>query len=1471
MTTITAQDWVFSDVGSGIKPNIEIAPDGRIYIASMRESTTDGYVKLISVNNGVGMEELVSEGYFYGPLDLAVNNSGVPIIAYHDHLTNGGDLAVARKMNNAWLIEFVESTGHDGWDGTMALDASGNIHTVSTDGSGGVEYAFYDGQSWTVSTITDVNAMYQFGTDIGIDQNGEVHVSYFVDEQSTLYYAHRTNNEWVIDTLGTNAIFPSLELIDGEVFIAYYQGSRTGSVWEQFGQIRVAHKRNGTWTHTTLDNVDQLNTGSMTGARAIVDLKKDRNNRLHIAYSNRKLVKYGQRVNANWQIDTVLNLSLQNQNLGQQTSLAIDSTGLAHIAVYRRLANPSNGTIMYAKSPGFIIDTTQEPSLILTCPADTSFFCDVIPTPELAGMPMVDSTVTLSFSDLTSPGCHGMFVIVRQWIAVRGELTDTCVQQISLQPNSFDALSIRDTVVVELPCDFGLNDIPQDSFPVACGLSLDSVSYGAIAFGCDISQVIRSFHLSSACEDSNLRIDQVVSITHPQDFNVDDFTITADNGTGNGSIQLEIESCTGDFSISWSNGDSTLTANNLVAGEYNVVVTSPRGCSDSINFVIQLVRDDFGLICPPDTTINCNVLISPNFTGLPIVRGYNLVTFVDSFLQECPADIIIQRTWIASSDSLSVPADTCVQLITVEVDLFEDFMTIDTLEFDGICLTSLNDPILEGLNLPCNIGIDSITFEFIENTCARKVWEASWTFGDQCRDTSIMIRSILISNNPAVVDFASVIIEPDTGSASGRIILDPACVDGQLNYLWSNGGMDTAIVGLTAGIYNLVVTNDLLCTDTFSFEVSGMMDTMQLSIICAPNSTVGCDIDVANLPFQSPILIGYDSLSFEDTVLQDCPTDQLFRRTYIAYRDGQARDSCTQTITRKAPDITAAILTDFPDTLRIATVGCVEDIRAIAQTELTLGCGFTMISDSISFDSITCSAVIGTRTVSVSSQCLDTILTISQTILATDLIIAKLDSTRIVGDTGSNTGSIEVFLTGCIASDSLSFVWSNDQLGSRIDSLASGEYVVTVRAASGCETIYSFFVPQIDTTFRSLDCPIDVTLMCGTEISLELTGEANIVGYDSLRYEDIVVSACPANEVTRRIWFAYLGGNKADSCEQIITILGADIAAIQVRALVTLSNVCVEDIPSIPVDNIPLNCDITLDSIYFANDTINCNQTELRRIYQFSSACRDTSFTREQTIQLNNIRVSRFVAATILPDDGTRTGSISVSLTSCSDSLSYVWSNGDVGIMADSLRAGRYTVTVRNQTGCSDSYDFTVPLDPDAILDTMLRMTVVGRDSATLRIDSVYLVMNDNSTMPISFSQTDSVINLMSNIKVSDVNEVCVIRNESPVIDLTVSDIVRGQLTILGLARSCAEDLLAGDVNLSGNISGADLVLMRNVLLGNRQSYPSNISWAFVNRDVFPVRPQVSAAVCAPLTVENKLSALVHLQGIKLGDYRCTE
>jgi len=197
--TVTGEgdfDWEVLEIHRGVRPDLALDAQGRAHVAYGLERQP-GFVKH-SLISDTTVTSTVAEGYFYFPLEIAVNADGVPWIAYHNHDFEDQVVALAQDLDaGEWLVLRTESPGHDGWDSALALDADGRPHTISIDPSGfgsdvGLEYGFFDGDNWTVQQVGSGPLMYEFGTTIALDSAGNPHATFYNDQSTDLMYASRT-------------------------------------------------------------------------------------------------------------------------------------------------------------------------------------------------------------------------------------------------------------------------------------------------------------------------------------------------------------------------------------------------------------------------------------------------------------------------------------------------------------------------------------------------------------------------------------------------------------------------------------------------------------------------------------------------------------------------------------------------------------------------------------------------------------------------------------------------------------------------------------------------------------------------------------------------------------------------------------------------------------------------------------------------------------------------------------------------------------------------------------------------------------------------------------------------------------------------------------------------------------------------------------------------------------------------------
>ena len=349
--------WAIEDVDRGTKPALALTSDGTPYVAYMLESMP-GFVNN-AIKNGDSWDITnIVEGYYYGPLDIAIGPDDTAHVAYHDHQGNTfnpskGDAVYAVLRDGAWTTQDAVDPGHDGWDNRITVDADGRPHMSGVDpeefGGDGVEYyRLNDSGEWEVESVGSGPLTYKYATSVAVTPDGIPHVSYFAQPDNNLIVASKNGSGWeldVVDSTGDAGLFSALLADnDGGLHISYLQRTSNTS-----GMVKYAFKAAGSaeWEITELDVLDKLSFG-FVGARNITSVALDSNRHPWIAYSDEKNLKLAIWNGREWLIESVVDAG--SSVLGQLVVLKLDANDEPHLTYFEVTdKSPLAGLVKYAK------------------------------------------------------------------------------------------------------------------------------------------------------------------------------------------------------------------------------------------------------------------------------------------------------------------------------------------------------------------------------------------------------------------------------------------------------------------------------------------------------------------------------------------------------------------------------------------------------------------------------------------------------------------------------------------------------------------------------------------------------------------------------------------------------------------------------------------------------------------------------------------------------------------------------------------------------------------------------------------------------------------------------------------------------------------------------------------------------------------------------------------------------------------
>ncbi len=1311
--TSFGQGWGSSPIGIGVKPDFEIDASQTIHVSFIEdEGSTVGNVTYTIIRNDSVISEMVQVGSFLGPVDLELTSSNAPVIVYNNVATNVADLEIARLDQSMWSIENVVNDGFDGFEPSVVMN--GDVPLISSINPTDEVLEFISGATGSITTETIVQdqgiVVNYGGTDIVALGNSTYGVCYHSITDSTLHYASNTTGSWVVEDIQKYGSNGSLALDgSGNVTISYYtyDVDSGGTIGTQ-GAIHYGIKGDSLWTSEVISSATDVVFGNGMAAQEMIDLEYDSQGSPHISYVTTKSINYAVRNTNTWAIQEITNLNNSADVYGQQITMVLDSADSPHIGTFVRGADNSESVLYFRRTNN---DMVQE--LGLSCPQDTMLMCGLSIDTTITGIATAMEGATVTFMDSIVQDCPQDLMIMRYWIASNDTQSDTCVQIITQEVDDLSATAlISDTLMIDGICVDDVSDMTSDSLSLSCGAIIDSIIYNVDSVKCDYTQLSKTWYVSHDCIDTlSTTLTQIILVTDVPIINITDTTIV-NTSDSSGSIAISYTSCDMDnVSFLWSDGSSADSITGVNAGTYGLTVSNQMGCMDSFTFVIDLVvdttmmMDSTTFICPADINIACEFLITPDITGEPTHSGYDTVFFVDNQIQDCPMDIILERSWIAQIDS--TVSDTCIQMITSTFDSLDMFAIEDTLSFNNICFDDLASLIREALEIPCNITLDSISFSLDSTSCEYIELSADWSFDIGCSDSVFTGSQIIIIEDPLVAELSEPTITHDTASALSALDLDLICPADSISFSWSNGAETLDIDSLMAGDYTLTVSNTLGCFDSFIYNVPLVtIDSINLVLSCPSDTTVSCDTSIDPISTGMASAMDHDTLYFIDSIVDACPEDLIITRSWIASNNTMS-DTCIQTIT-----VERASFSDIGalDTLSFSGL-CTNELElALDSITVDLPCGFVVTAVRNSADTIIGNIEYISRGYTISDTCRDSIDLLLQTIEIIDIQSFKIDNINITSDAGDSSGMVSYDIV--CAPDSISFLWSDGSMDTILRNVPGGNYSLTITDISGMTIDSLNFEVMSSVIDVTITCPGDTTISCDSALDPSITGMATATGSDTLFFVDTMVDSCPADLIITRQWIAS-NDSVSDTCTQTITVLRNAFETISVMDTIVFDNICIEEFDGLLASTAPsLGCGITIDTTIVALDTMRVDFANYNRSWTISDACTDTTMTVSQVIMITNLQSLKIENITITPDAGDTSGMIIYDLTCAPDSISFLWSDGSMDTTLMNVPGGTYSLTISDVSGMTiDSFSFEV-------MSTVVDVTITCPGDTTISCDS---------------------------------------------------------------------------------------------------------------------------------------------------------
>ena len=308
-------------------------------------------------------------------------------------------------------------------------------------------------------------------------------------------------------------------------------------------------------------------------------------------------------------------------------------------------------------------------------------------------------------------------------------------------------------------------------------------------------------------------------------------------GMANGIATALATGGEGNYSYSWSHGETTAMVNNLIGEQnYCVTVEDGNGCLNDTCFIQPLVINLVPII--PNDSLDCigdmdGVLNISAFAGLP--------PYIFSWEN---ADNSLNGNGILNQDYEEV--------------IFQDLpagnysVSINDVNFDTVVVVQIWEP--DAITLDSEIITNNTCFGACDGSIAVNIiggtppYLTDWsTFQNGTQTIENLCAGdytlIVADANNCVVTFNFTVDEPLELIANGVEVKSVSCFEGtdgvasvtvtngnNVSYLWDNMETTQVISNLPGGMYQVTVTNDDGCTTTTTVEVETPTAPLAVSI-----------------------------------------------------------------------------------------------------------------------------------------------------------------------------------------------------------------------------------------------------------------------------------------------------------------------------------------------------------------------------------------------------------------------------------------------------------------------------------------------------------------------------------------------------------------------------------------------------------------------------------------------------------------
>lgn len=747
------------------------------------------------------------------------------------------------------------------------------------------------------------------------------------------------------------------------------------------------------------------------------------------------------------------------------------------------------------------------------------------------------------------------------------------------------------------------------------------------------------------------------------------------NGGNTGSIIITASSGTPSYAYSIDSGATTQTGSNfpgLTAGNYNLLVVDALNCQSAYSNNPVTVNE------PPvldHVSVPANASCDNVFDGSITVNATGGVSPYNYSLNGGPSQPgnVFNGLLTGTYTVLVTDINGCTDTTNVFIDTAYSVTGSIVSQTPVSCFGGVDGTVtvsLAGGIAPYSYSINGVQFQPSGTFTGLASGNYVVTLRDSKGCTDFLNVTI---TQPALLQaqIDSVINIGCNGASSGSIFISVSGGNAPYSFLWSNAATTEDITGLTAGTYNVAITDSKGCSAAVGATLTQPLPLFVnvasfQNLTCNGNSSGSIDISVSG---------GVPAYGFawsNGAITED--VSGLAAGTYtVTITDA---NGCTQTASQTLTE--PAVLSASATKVDVNCAGAFNGSVDVTVSGGTSPYSYSWNSGAITQDLLNVAGGFYQVVVTDANGCT---ATASATVAEPAALVSSVIVTNILCN-GATTGSVDLSVSGGVSP--YTYLWSNAATTQDLASVVAGTYTVTITDANLCTATASATITQ--------PAPLVAVLAGSTNVSCnggnDGTIDVNVFGGTPL-YSYLWSNSATTEDINALVQGTYsVTVTDANACTVTFSTTITQPTALSVS--ITKTDVTCPGASNGSAD-LSASGGVSPYTYLWSNGTTTQDLTGVTGgtytviVTDANSCTAAGSITISEGLPLS---ISGVVTQVLC--NGSNTGAVDISVSGGNTPYTFAWSNGAASEDISGVGAGTYTVTVNDVNLCSATASFVI-------------------------------------------------------------------------------------------------------------------------------------------------------------------------------------